>query len=41
MYNLTTRIICFLQVDDEEIEAIIPAAAYALAKIHMHLVASG
>ncbi|MQM14514.1 hypothetical protein Taro_047447 [Colocasia esculenta] len=28
-------------VNDEEIEAIIPSAAYALAKIHMHLVFSG
>ncbi|ONK73117.1 uncharacterized protein A4U43_C04F27430 [Asparagus officinalis] len=28
-------------VNDEEIEAIISAAAYALAKIHMHLVISG
>uniref|UniRef100_A0A1D1YEV1 Protein KIAA0664 n=1 Tax=Anthurium amnicola TaxID=1678845 RepID=A0A1D1YEV1_9ARAE len=28
-------------VNDAEIEAIIPAAAYALAKIHMHLVFSG
>ncbi|KAF9608996.1 hypothetical protein IFM89_012335 [Coptis chinensis] len=28
-------------VNDEEVEAILPAAAYALAKIHMHLVYSG
>ncbi|KAJ8477035.1 hypothetical protein OPV22_020762 [Ensete ventricosum] len=28
-------------VNDEEVETIIPAAAYALAKIHMHLVFSG
>ncbi|KAK2973784.1 hypothetical protein RJ640_008189 [Escallonia rubra] len=28
-------------VSDEEIEAILPTAAYALAKIHMHLVYSG
>ncbi|KAK1309915.1 hypothetical protein QJS10_CPA08g01148 [Acorus calamus] len=28
-------------VNDEEVEAIIPAATYALAKIHMHLVYSG
>ncbi|KAJ6839826.1 uncharacterized protein M6B38_311700 [Iris pallida] len=28
-------------VNDEEVEAIIPSAAYALAKIHMHLVISG
>ncbi|XP_008783346.1 uncharacterized protein LOC103702623 isoform X1 [Phoenix dactylifera] len=28
-------------VNDDEVEAIIPAAAYALAKIHMHLVFSG
>ncbi|KAK1287360.1 hypothetical protein QJS10_CPB19g00154 [Acorus calamus] len=28
-------------VNDDEVEAIIPAAAYALAKIHMHLVYSG
>ncbi|XP_057769094.1 uncharacterized protein LOC130989172 [Salvia miltiorrhiza] len=28
-------------VGDEEIEAILPTAAYALAKIHMHLVHSG
>lgn len=29
------------QVSDDEVEAILPAAAYALAKIHMHLVHSG
>ncbi|XP_078434393.1 BTB/POZ domain protein TNFAIP protein [Wolffia australiana] len=28
-------------VSDEEVEAILPAAAFALAKIHMHLVFSG
>ncbi|CAK9316406.1 unnamed protein product [Citrullus colocynthis] len=28
-------------VSDDEVEAILPAAAYALAKIHMHLVHSG
>ncbi|THU50319.1 hypothetical protein C4D60_Mb06t18960 [Musa balbisiana] len=28
-------------VNDEEVETIIPAAAYALAKIHVHLVFSG
>ncbi|XP_077231837.1 BTB/POZ domain protein TNFAIP protein [Tasmannia lanceolata] len=28
-------------VNDEEVEALIPTAAYALAKIHMHLVLSG
>ncbi|CAK7354700.1 unnamed protein product [Dovyalis caffra] len=28
-------------VSDEEVESILPAAAYALAKIHMHLVHSG
>ncbi|RRT54018.1 hypothetical protein B296_00007848 [Ensete ventricosum] len=28
-------------VNDEEVETIIPAAAYALAKVHMHLVFSG
>lgn len=28
-------------IKDDEVEAIIPAAAYALAKIHMHLVFSG
>ncbi|KAM3234642.1 hypothetical protein P3S67_027814 [Capsicum chacoense] len=28
-------------VSDEEVEAILPTAAYALAKIHMHLVYSG
>lgn len=28
-------------VNDEEVEAILPTAAYALAKIHMHLVVSG
>lgn len=28
-------------VNDEEVESILPAAAYALAKIHMHLVISG
>ncbi|KAF9618808.1 hypothetical protein IFM89_002676 [Coptis chinensis] len=30
-----------LYVNDEEVEAILPAAAYVLAKIHMHLVYSG
>lgn len=30
-----------LQVSDEEVEGILPTAAYALAKIHMHLVYSG
>lgn len=30
-----------LQVTDEDIDTIIPYAAYALAKIHMHLVLSG
>ncbi|KAK9167433.1 hypothetical protein Scep_002624 [Stephania cephalantha] len=28
-------------VDDDEIEPLLPAASYALAKIHMHLVVSG
>ncbi|KAG6529911.1 hypothetical protein ZIOFF_012128 [Zingiber officinale] len=28
-------------VDDEEVDAVTPSAAYALAKIHMHLVLSG
>lgn len=28
-------------VNDDEVEAILPTAAYALAKIHMHLVYSG
>lgn len=28
-------------ISDEEVEAILPTAAYALAKIHMHLVHSG
>lgn len=28
-------------MNDDEVEAIIPSAAYALAKIHMHLVVSG
>ncbi|EPS71764.1 hypothetical protein M569_02999, partial [Genlisea aurea] len=28
-------------VSDEEVEAILPSAAYALAKIHMHLICSG
>nr|AFK46955.1 unknown [Lotus japonicus] len=28
-------------ISDEEVESILPAAAYALAKIHMHLVYSG
>ncbi|KAL2513954.1 Uncharacterized protein Fot_27925 [Forsythia ovata] len=31
----------FILVGDEEVEAILPTAAYALAKIHMHLVSSG
>lgn len=30
-----------LQVSDKEAEEILPTAAYALAKIHMHLVHSG
>ncbi|OMO66860.1 Histone H2A [Corchorus olitorius] len=30
-----------LVVSDEEVEAILPAADYALAKVHMHLVHSG
>ncbi|KAK8686927.1 hypothetical protein V6N13_085763 [Hibiscus sabdariffa] len=34
-----TRIVTI--VSDEEVEAILPTAAYALAKIHMHLVHSG
>lgn len=29
------------QVSDEEVEAILPTAEYALAKVHMHLVYSG
>ncbi|CAL9114422.1 unnamed protein product [Musa textilis] len=37
--ELVKFIVLSVCVDDEEIEAIIPAAAYALAKIHMHLVA--
>lgn len=28
-------------MNDEEVEAILPSAAYALSKIHMHLVHSG
>ncbi|KAK9162355.1 hypothetical protein Syun_003257 [Stephania yunnanensis] len=28
-------------VDDDEVESLLPAASYALAKIHMHLVVSG
>ncbi|KAJ4954090.1 hypothetical protein NE237_030922 [Protea cynaroides] len=37
----STNIEGWSAVSDEEVEAIIPAAAYALAKIHMHLVFSG
>ncbi|KAJ7945127.1 BTB/POZ domain-containing protein TNFAIP1 isoform 2 [Quillaja saponaria] len=37
----STNIDGWSAVSDEEVEAILPAAAYALAKIHMHLVYSG
>lgn len=32
---------CAYQVSDDEVDAILPSAAYALAKIHMHMVHSG
>ncbi|XP_062094736.1 uncharacterized protein LOC133800710 isoform X2 [Humulus lupulus] len=37
----STNIEGWSAVSDEEVEAILPSAAYALAKIHMHLVHSG
>ncbi|KAM1052578.1 hypothetical protein ACFX13_000169 [Malus domestica] len=37
----STNIDGWSAVSDEEVEAILPSAAYALAKIHMHLVHSG
>ncbi|GMJ03911.1 hypothetical protein like AT4G33480 [Hibiscus trionum] len=37
----STNIDGWSAVSDEEVEAILPTAAYALAKIHMHLVHSG
>ncbi|XP_044498436.1 uncharacterized protein LOC123220321 isoform X2 [Mangifera indica] len=37
----STNIDGWSAVGDEEVEAILPTAAYALAKIHMHLVHSG
>ncbi|XP_021275247.1 uncharacterized protein LOC110410013 [Herrania umbratica] len=37
----STNIDGWSAVSDEEVEAILPTAAYALAKIHMHLVNSG
>ncbi|XP_065874570.1 uncharacterized protein [Euphorbia lathyris] len=37
----STNIDGWSAVSDEEVESILPAAAYALAKIHMHLVHSG
>ncbi|KAK9293044.1 hypothetical protein L1049_021028 [Liquidambar formosana] len=37
----STNIDGWSAVSDEEVEAILPAAAFALAKIHMHLVYSG
>nr|XP_011468271.1 PREDICTED: uncharacterized protein LOC101314992 isoform X2 [Fragaria vesca subsp. vesca] len=37
----STNIDGWSAVTDEEVEAILPSAAYALAKIHMHLVHSG
>ncbi|KAE7997567.1 hypothetical protein FH972_002190 [Carpinus fangiana] len=37
----STNIDGWSAVNDEEVEAILPSAAYALAKIHMHLVHSG
>ncbi|XP_043719735.1 uncharacterized protein LOC122667517 isoform X2 [Telopea speciosissima] len=37
----STNIEGWSAVSDEEVEAILPAAAYALAKIHMHLVFTG
>ncbi|XP_060185000.1 uncharacterized protein LOC132614548 [Lycium barbarum] len=37
----STNVEGWAAVSDEEVEAILPTAAYALAKIHMHLVYSG
>lgn len=37
----STNIDGWSAVNDEEVEAILPSAAYSLAKIHMHLVHSG
>jgi hypothetical protein len=37
----STNIDGWSAVSDEEVESLLPAAAYALAKIHMHLVHSG
>ncbi|EOA18846.1 hypothetical protein CARUB_v10007468mg, partial [Capsella rubella] len=37
----STNIDGWSAVSDEEVEALLPAAAFALAKIHMHLVHSG
>ncbi|XP_075661525.1 uncharacterized protein LOC142631280 isoform X2 [Castanea sativa] len=37
----STNIDGWSAVNDEEVEAILPSAAYALSKIHMHLVHSG
>ncbi|PKI31690.1 hypothetical protein CRG98_047900 [Punica granatum] len=37
----STNVYGWSAVNDEEVESILPAAAYALAKIHMHLVYSG
>lgn len=39
--NLKFFSIEVIQVGDEEVESILPTAAFALAKIHMHLVYSG
>lgn len=48
LLDATEQNLCFtyqddsaFQVSDEEVESLLPAAAYALAKIHMHLVHSG
>ncbi|XP_045823426.1 uncharacterized protein LOC123916106 [Trifolium pratense] len=38
---LKTTLDGFADIDEEKIESILPAAAFALAKIHMHLVHSG
>ncbi|XP_061346855.1 uncharacterized protein LOC133292463 [Gastrolobium bilobum] len=37
----STKVDGWSAISDEEVESILPAAAYALAKIHMHLVYSG
>jgi hypothetical protein len=39
--ELKTTLDGFTDINDEEIESILPAAEFALAKVHMHLVHSG